>query len=144
MFARRFLVLFLALASGTLVACDGDATGPEGMHALFDLTHVEDSPLPVLGAAQGGCPVLIDHGSIALDSNGRFSAMIDAGTTQCEDGDSHPAHWPDAGVYRIFGDSIEFDPDGDSAPYSGRFVDEDRHFLELHHPRGAYLYVRFR
>jgi len=144
MVARRSLLLLASFISWTLVACDSDGTGPDEMHALFDLTQVEDTPLPVLGAPNGGCPVMIDHGSVALDSNGRFSAMIDAGATQCEDGESQLAYWPDAGTYGIFGDSIAFDPDGDSPAYSGRFVDGDRHFLELHHPRGTYLYVRFR
>lgn len=141
---RRFLALLLSIPSSAFIACESEATGPEEMHGLFDLTEVANTPLPALGAPNGDCPVLMDHGSIALDTSGRFSAMIDAGTTQCANGDSNPAYWPDAGSYRIRGDSIEFDPDGDSPTYSGKFMDADRKFLEMDHPRGTYLYARFR
>jgi len=144
MISRRFLPLVLPWFCSLVAACGGDSTGPEGIQGLFDLQLVDDTPLPVLGAPNGGCPVLIDHGSIALDTSGRFSAMIDAGTTQCSNGQSNPAYWPDAGTYRIIGDSIEFEPDGTSPAYSGRFIGVDLFVLELHHPRGTYTYFRFR
>jgi hypothetical protein len=141
---HRFLLLVLPWMCSLAAACSDDSTGPEGIQALFDLVYVDDQPLPVVGAPSGGCPVLIDHGSIALDTSGRFSAIIDAGTAQCPDGQSSRAYWPDAGTYRVIGDSIEFEPDGTSPAYSGRFVGGDPFVLELHHPRGTYTYFRFR
>jgi hypothetical protein len=143
MIQRRFFALLLPWLCLLVGACEEDPTGPEGIQGLFDLQYVGDTLLPVLGAASGGCPVLIDHGSIALDTSGRFSAVIDAGTALCANGDSIRAATPDAGTYQIVDDSIKFTPDGASPAYSGVFIGGD-HFLELHHPRGTYTYFRYR
>lgn len=141
---RCFLPLVFLSCCFLAAACSEGLTEPGDFQGLFDLVSVGDAELPVLGAPSGGCPLLIDHGSVALDSSGRYSAVIDAGITQCANGDRHLAYTPDAGTYAIFGDSIEFEPDGAPAAYWGRFVDADRHFLELHHTRGTYTYFRFR
>jgi hypothetical protein len=143
MLHRRFLFPVLPSLCLLVGACGDDPTGPEGIQGLFDLQYVGETLLPVLGAESGGCPLIIDHGSIALDTGGRFSAVIDAGIALCANGDSIRAATPDAGTYQIVGDSIEFRPDGTSPPYSGVFIGEG-HFLELRHPRGTYTYFRYR
>src|SRR5688500_4165340 len=104
---RRFVAPLLSLIFLLLGACDEDPTEPEAIHGLFDLQYVEGTLLPVLGAASGGCPVLIDHGSIALDTSGRFSAVIDGGTAICPNGDSIRSATTDAGTYKLVGDGIE-------------------------------------
>lgn len=139
----RVLSVVLVSSALCLGACSSDLVEPERIQGLFDLIYVGDAHVPAFGAPSAGCPLLIDHGSIALDSNGRFSAVIDAGTALCANGDSIPAAYPDAGTYEIVGDSIVFQPDGVSPAYSGTFVGGES-FLEVHHSRGTYTYFRYR
>jgi hypothetical protein len=145
MTTRLALAIALAAATAFLTGACDSPTEPKGVQALYTLIRLNGEQLPTAGATNGGCAVTVTHGSFALDSNGRYSALLDAGDSQCPNGLTGKAYWPDSGRYRIAGAQIHFVPDGSDAPYDGHFVPADtasQFVLEVSHARGQYSFFR--
>lgn len=140
--SRRWLLSTIILS---LSACDSPTT-PERVQGLYELIQFDGTSLPAKGSPNGGCSLLVTHDSIALDSNGRYAAVINAGPVTCPDGNTHEAYWPDAGTYQIQGERIDFQPDDPAAlAFSGRFASAgsvERYSLTIEHVRGTYDYMR--
>jgi hypothetical protein len=142
---HRRIIPVLAISIILASACSDSPTEPQGIQALYTLITLNNHNLPTLGAPNGGCPVNVTNGSFALDTSGRYSALLDAGDSVCPDGRIGKAYWTDSGSYTIHGAQIELVPDGDDAPYSGHFEaagEETEFLLVVNHTRGEYHFFR--